>query len=100
MNASDVARILALIPERVPHVLSGTAFSAANPGACRYPERLAHLARFLKWLSALDPISKEDQTALGLFNASGRPAHAGDEDDEAGGEIDAERTDEGLSAGA
>ena len=100
MNASDVARILALIPERAPHMLSGTPFSAANPGACRYPERLAHLARFLKWLSALDPISKEDQTALGLFNASGRPAHAGDEDDEAAGELDGERTDEGLSAGA
>jgi hypothetical protein len=100
MNASDLARILSLIPERVPRLLSGTPFSAANPGACRYPERLAHLARFLQWLSALDPISKEDQTVLGLFNASGRPAHAGDEDDEAAGEIDADRTDEGLSAGA
>ena len=100
MNASDLARILSLIPERVPRMLSGTQFSAANPAACRYPERLAHLAQFLQWLSALDPISKEDQTALGLFNASGRPAHAGDEDDEAAGEIDAERNDEGLGAGA
>jgi len=100
MNASDLARILSLIPERVPRMLTGTQFAAANPGACRYPDRLAHLGRFLQWLSALDPISKEDQTALGLFNANGRPAHAGDEDDEAGGELDAERSDEGLSAGA
>ena len=100
MNASNVARIVSLIPERVVRTPSGTRFSAANPGACRYPERLAHLARFLRWLSALDPISKEDQTALGLFNANGRPAHAGDEDDEAAGELDAERSDEGLSAGA
>ena len=100
MNASDLARILSLIPERVPRLLSGTPFSAANPGACRYPDRLARLAGFLQWLSALDPISKEDQTALGLFNASGRPAHASDEDDEAGGELDADRSDEGLSAGA
>jgi hypothetical protein len=101
MNAANVSRIISLIPERVPRVQSGTRFSAANPGACRYPERLAHLARFLRWLSALDPISKEDQTVLGLFNAAGRPAHAGDEDEEAAGEPEeAERPGGGVSAGA
>src|SRR3977135_3287745 len=100
MNARNVSNIVALIPERVTRIPSGTPFAASMPGACRYPERLAHLARFLKWLSALDPISKEDQTVLGLFNASGRPAHAGDDDDDSAGEIDADRSDEGLSAGA
>lgn len=100
MNASNISRIVSLIPERVPRLQSGTRFSVANPGACRYPDRLAHLARFLQWLSALDPISKEDQTVLGLFNASGRPVHAGDEDDEAAGESESDRSDGGLSAGA
>jgi hypothetical protein len=99
MNATNVSRIVSLIPERVPRLQSGTLFSAANPGGCRYPERLAHLSQFLKWLSALDPISKEDQTVLGLFNANGRPAHAGDEDDEGAGETEAEHSDEGMSAG-
>jgi len=99
MNASNVSRIVALIPERVTRMPSGTPFAAAVPGACRYPERLAHLARFLKWMSALDPISKEDQTVLGLLSPSGRPAHASDEDEEAGGE-DAERADDGMGPGA
>jgi len=101
MNASNVSRILAMIPERVARKHSGTRFSTSHPGACRYPERLAHLARFLQWFSALDPIGKEDQMALGLFNASGRPAHAGDEDEEAAGEAeDADRPGGGVSAGA
>ena len=101
MNASDIARILSLIPERVVRRPGGMPFSPSKPGACRYPERLAHLARFLQWLSALDPISKEDQTVLGLFNASGRPVHAGDEDEEAAGEPeDADRPGGGISAGA
>jgi hypothetical protein len=98
MNAGNLSRIVALIPERVTRMPSGTPFGASIPGACRYPERLAHLARFLKWLSALDPISKEDQTVLGLLSASGRPAHAGEEDDEVAGE-EAERADDGLSPG-
>ncbi len=100
MNASSVLRIVSLIPERVARMRSGTRFSASSPGACRYPERLAHLARFLRWFSVLDPISKEDQTVLGLLNASGRPAHAGDEDEDGAGEPEeADREDEGRSVG-
>ena len=93
MNAGNVSRIVALIPERVTRIPSGTPFAASMPGACRYPERLAHLARFLKWLSALDPISKEDQTVLGLLSPTGRPSHP--EDDEGSGE-EAERSDDGM----
>ncbi len=100
MNASDILRIVSLIPERVARVPTGTRFSASSPGACRYPERLAHLAHFLRWLSALDPISKEDQTVLGLLNANGRPAHAGDEDEDAMGEPEeTDRAGEGRSVG-
>jgi hypothetical protein len=99
ISASNVSRIFALIPERVTRIHSGTPFAATVPGGCRYPERLAHLARFLKWLSALDPISKEDQTVLGLLSPSGRPAHAGEDDEEAGGD-DAERADDGVGPAA
>ena len=97
MNAGHVSRIVALIPERVTRIPSGTPFAASMPGACRYPERLAHLARFLKWLSALDPISKEDQTVLGLLSPTGRPSHP--EDDEGAGE-EIERTDDGMGPSA
>jgi hypothetical protein len=98
MNASNISNIVALIPERVTRMPSGTPFAASSPGACRYPERLAHLARFLKWMSALDPISKEDQTVLGLLSPSGRPTHAGEDDDDVVGE-DVERHDEGGPGG-
>ena len=93
VNASNVSSIVALIPERVTRMPSGTPFAASAPGACRYPERLAHLARFLKWLSALDPISKEDQTVLGLLSPTGRPSHA---EDEEGGLEEGERADDGM----
>jgi hypothetical protein len=93
VNASNVANIVALIPERVTRMPSGTPFAASAPGACRYPERLAHLARFLKWLSALDPISKEDQTVLGLLSPTGRPSHP--EDEEGAGE-EAGHADDGM----
>jgi hypothetical protein len=94
-DAQNVSRIVALIPERVARIPSGTPFAASSPGACRYPERLAHLARFLQWMSALDPISKEDQTVLGLLSASGRPAHG---DDEEGVVEESERHDDGAGA--
>ena len=93
MNASNVANIVALIPERVTRMPSGTPFAATAPGACRYPERLAHLARFLKWMSALDPISKEAQTVLGLLSPTGRPSHP---EDEEGGVEDAGHVDDGM----
>ena len=87
MNAAMVANILSLIPERVARAPSGTSFQA-QAAACKHPERFAHLVKFLQWLSPLTVLTRDDQQLLGLLSASGRPMHAGDEDDE--GEPEAE----------
>lgn len=68
-----LAAILPLIPERVARLSSGSALVLPDAAACAYPERVAHLARFLHWLSPLEPLSKDDQRALGLVAANGRP---------------------------
>ena len=89
MNATMVTRLLSLIPERVARAPSGTTFAAAASGS-RYPERVVHLTKFLQWLSPLNALTREDQQGLGLLSASGRPMHAGDEDDEAEAEPETE----------
>ncbi len=81
MNASTVHRIISLIPERVARAQSGALFTMI--GACRHPERIACLSRYLQWLSPLNPVSRDDQQLLGLLLANGRPVHAGDVEDEA-----------------
>lgn len=77
MDSNILARILPLIPERSARAPSGSPF-LPEAGALRYPERVAHLAKFLHWLSPLAELGKEDQQALGLLNAAGRPVHAAD----------------------
>jgi hypothetical protein len=89
MNATRVFGLISLIPDRSVRLPSGTLFSDAQAGACKYPERVAHLCRFLGWLGPLDPISKEDQQILGLRAANGRPIHAADLEDEPLDEEDA-----------
>jgi hypothetical protein len=82
MNAATIDRIVSLIPERTARLSSGVAFTP-EASVCRHPERLAQLALFLNWMSPLNPITKDDQRALGLLNAAGRPVHAVDlEEDE------------------
>jgi hypothetical protein len=82
MNAAMINRIVSLIPERVARLPSGAAFTP-EASACRYPERVVHLAQFLNWISPLNPITKDDQRVFGLLNAAGRPVHAADlEEDE------------------
>jgi hypothetical protein len=83
MNASTVHRIISLIPERVALAQSGALF--AMTGACRHPERIAYLSRYLQWLSPLNPVSRDDQQLLGQLLANGRSVHAGDVEDEADG---------------
>lgn len=90
MNAAMVFRVVSLIPDRVARLPSGTVFSAAEAGTCRYPERFAHLARFLHWLGPLSAITREEQQLLGLRAANGRPIHAADIEDEPGELEDAE----------
>jgi hypothetical protein len=82
MNAAKVFGLISLIPDRTVRLPSGALFSDAQAAACKYPERVAHLRRFLGWLGPLDPLSKEDQQILGLRAANGRPIHAADLEDE------------------
>jgi hypothetical protein len=82
MNKATIDRIVSLIPERVARQPSGVAFMP-EVSVCRYPERVAHLAQFLNWMSPLNPITKDDQRIFGLLNEQGRPVHAADMEDEA-----------------
>lgn len=68
MDAERVFRTLDLIPDRVARTSSGASFAAAAT-SCVHPERLALLAEFLHWLSPIYPITRDDQTCLGLFAA-------------------------------
>ena len=86
MNASTVHRIISLIPERVAREQSGALFTMI--GACRHPERMAYLSRYLQWLSPLNPVSRDDQQLLGQLLANGRRVHAGDVEDEADPDLD------------
>src|SRR5260221_12581080 len=74
MNAAVVSRTLAVIPDRVSRLQSGSAFDPAAPGACAHPERITHLAQFLSWLGPLNPITKADFRGFGLSTPYGKPA--------------------------
>jgi hypothetical protein len=82
MDASTVRRVMEMIPERTARQQSGSAFAADCPG--HHAGRLAHLVRFLHWMSPLEALPREDQQALGLLNAAGRPVHAADLEEEDG----------------
>jgi hypothetical protein len=71
---------LAVIPDRVARELSGVRF-APESSSSRYPERMAHIARHLSWLTPLNALTVDDQRVLGLVNAAGRPVHAADLED-------------------
>lgn len=86
MNAAIVARTLALIPDRVPRLQTGSVFDPSAP--CAHPERMAHLLQFLSWLGPLQPLTKDDLRILGLLTPYAKPAIAladdeGEEDTDA-----------------
>ena len=86
-----LAAVLPLIPERTARVSTGSAFLLPDAAACAHPERVALLARFLHWLSPLEPLSKDHQRSLGLVGANGRPVSGNGEvlgDEEALGDED------------
>lgn len=60
MDATTVQRLISLIPERTPRGLTGSLFEPVGS------ERAQLLARFLHWLGPLEPMSKEEQQALGV----------------------------------
>lgn len=89
MNAATVSRLLSLIPERSERAQSGVLFSPQACG-CAYPERLAQLCRFMSWLRPLDALTRDEQVALGLVAANGRPVQPADEDDAEEAELETE----------
>ena len=86
MDASLVQRLVSLVPERSPRAQSGTLFSATQAAACRQPERMSYLTKFLHWLGPLDPMTREDQQILGVRSSGGRPMAAGESAEELGEE--------------
>ena len=80
MSAGKVSRVLSLIPERTARTQSGVVFNLEGTN-CIYPERLAHVAKFLGWLSPLAVLTREDQVTLGLVAANGRPVAPSEDED-------------------
>lgn len=78
MHASAVFRLISLIPDRPLRAQSGSVFSPSQAAACRYPDRMSYLGRFLHWLGPLDPMTREDQQILGVRSSGGRPLEAGE----------------------
>ena len=79
MNPKMVSNIVSAIPERVARAQSGTRFALSEARA-RSGEQVAQLSRYLQWLSPLNPITKEDQSALGLAAPHAKAAREGSED--------------------
>ena len=93
MNAAAVSRLISLIPDRTPRVQSGTVFTPSEAAACRYPDRLSYMTRFLHWLGPLDPMTREDQQILGVRSSGGRPMLPGEEGELADESLDTELDD-------
>jgi hypothetical protein len=81
VNSATVSRVLSLIPDRTVRAQSGATFLLEG-SACKHPERLGHVVKFLHWLSPLDVLTKDDQRVLGLISASGRPVQSEDDEPE------------------
>ena len=81
MNAGAVSRLLSQIPARTGRAQSGVLFRPQACG-CAYPERLGQLSRFLSWLRPLDALTREEQVALGLVAANGKPMQPAAEEDD------------------
>ena len=88
MDAALVFRLISLVPDRSARAQSGSVYSPSEAAACRYPDRMSYLGRFLHWLGPLDPMSKEDQQILGVRSSGGRPLAAGEEAVDEMGELD------------
>jgi hypothetical protein len=78
MDRTTVMNMLSLIPERTLRRQSGSAF-AAREG------RAASLSRYLSWLSPLNPMTKDDQAAIGY---SAAPPRIDDAEDGEGSDED------------
>ena len=79
MDAALVSRLISLVPDRSARAQTGSVYSPSEAAACRYPDRMSYLGKFLHWLGPLDPMTKEDQQILGVRSSGGRPLAAGEE---------------------
>jgi hypothetical protein len=93
MSAVAVSRLIALIPDRSPRMQSGSVFSPSEAAACRYPDRMSYLTRFLHWLGPLGPMTREDQQILGVRSSGGRPMLPGEEGELGDDSLDTEMDD-------
>lgn len=91
MDATRVFRLISLIPDRALRAQSGSMFSPSEAAACRYPDRMSYLGRFLHWMGPLNPMTREDQQILGVRSSGGRPMLAGED---AGEELGEELADD------
>lgn len=81
-----LAALLPLIPERVARTHAGATFAMPEAAArCAHPDRLTFIAGRLHWMSPLERLTKDEQRALGLMAANGRPM--------AGAETEADEVD-------
>ncbi len=80
LDAHRVSTLLALVPDRIARQQTGVPFNP-QPSSTRPPDPLAHIGRYLSWLTPLVSLTIDDQRILGLVNAAGRPVHAGDLED-------------------
>jgi hypothetical protein len=97
MDAALVNRLISLVPDRLARAQTGSVYSPSEASACRYPDRMSYLGRFLHWLGPLDPMTKEDQQILGVRTSGGRPIGAAgeeviDELDELDDDLEAEES--------
>ena len=72
MDGAAVARLMALIPERMPRSQSGSHFRGDGSA------RLDLLCRFMHWLAPLSQVTREEQQLLGV-RAGGKVMADGDE---------------------
>ena len=86
---SILSRVLPLIPVREPRFQTGTRFALPEIDV-RHGAQVAQLARFLQWLTPLNPVTKEEQQGLGLGVPRTRLLEHGEED-----EPESEREDSG-----
>ena len=75
MDGAAVARLMALIPERMPRSQSGSHFRGDGSA------RLDLLCRFMHWLAPLSQVTREEQQLLGV-RAGGKVMADGEEVDE------------------
>jgi hypothetical protein len=80
MNPSMLAKIVSLVPDRMPRMQSGTPFGCAAIAGGQGPQ-VASLGRLLHWLTPLSTLNEDDQRALGTLALHGKTARRDDEDE-------------------